>query len=59
MTTRTVVRTVPVLLAVGVLGIAACALSGCNTVKGAGDDLKAVGQAGEDVLTGNKNDKKD
>jgi len=59
MTTRTVVRTVPVLLAVGVLGIAACALSGCNTVQGAGDDLKAGGQAGEDVLTGNKNDKKD
>ncbi len=57
MTTRSVVRAVPVLLTAGVVGIAACVLSGCNTVKGAGEDIKAVGQAGEDVLTGNKNDK--
>ncbi|HRQ72836.1 MAG TPA: entericidin A/B family lipoprotein [Phycisphaerales bacterium] len=59
MTTRSVVRAVPALLAAGVLGIAACVLSACNTVKGAGEDIKAVGQAGEDVLTGNKSNNKD
>ncbi|MCL4741975.1 MAG: entericidin A/B family lipoprotein [Phycisphaerales bacterium] len=59
MKTRSVMRAVPVLLVAGVLGVAASALSACNTVKGAGEDLKAVGQAGEDVLTGNKSDSKD
>ena len=59
MKTRSLVRTVPVPLAAGVLGITACTLSGCNTVKGAGENLKAVDQAGEDVLTGKKSDNKD
>ncbi|GIK19090.1 MAG: entericidin, EcnA/B family [Leptolyngbya sp. PLA2] len=59
MTTRIVIRAVPVLLAAGVFGIAACVLSACNTVKGAGEDIKAVGQAGEDLITGNKSEKKD
>ncbi|MCW5777119.1 MAG: entericidin A/B family lipoprotein [Phycisphaeraceae bacterium] len=59
MITRIVVRVVPQLLAAGVFWTAACVLSGCNTVKGAGEDIKAVGQAGEDLITGNKNEKKD
>jgi predicted small secreted protein len=26
------------------------ALAACNTVKGAGDDIKSVGQAGDDAI---------
>lgn len=35
---------------VATLVVAALALAGCNTVKGAGQDLQSVGQAGEDAL---------
>jgi predicted small secreted protein len=33
-----------------VLALAAATLGGCNTVKGAGQDITSVGQAGEDAL---------
>ena len=33
-----------------VLALATVALSACNTVKGAGEDIQSVGQAGEDAL---------
>ena len=36
--------------AVAILAVAALALGACNTVKGAGEDVTSVGQAGEDVL---------
>ena len=32
---------------------AAMALGACNTVKGAGEDIQSVGQAGEDAIHGN------
>lgn len=36
--------------AIAVLIAAAVALGACNTVKGAGEDIQSVGQAGEDVI---------
>ena len=33
-----------------ILSVAALALGACNTVKGAGEDVQSVGQAGEDAL---------
>ena len=30
----------------------AFAISGCNTVKGVGEDISSVGECGEDVLDG-------
>jgi len=36
--------------AVVVLIAAAMTLGACNTVKGAGEDIQSVGQAGEDVI---------
>ena len=36
--------------AVAVLVAAALALGACNTVKGAGEDIQSVGQAGEDAI---------
>ena len=33
-----------------VIALALVALSACNTVKGAGEDIQSVGQAGEDAL---------
>ena len=36
--------------AIAVLLAAAVALSACNTVKGAGEDIQSVGQAGEDAI---------
>jgi entericidin B len=36
---------VTAILLLGALLLAASALSGCNTVKGAGQDLKSAGQA--------------
>lgn len=36
--------------AVAVLIAAAMALGACNTVKGAGEDIQSVGQAGEDAI---------
>ena len=37
------------LLAVGVL-LAVAALGGCHTVQGVGQDITAVGQAGQDMI---------
>lgn len=34
------------------IGAAALAVTGCNTVKGAGEDIKSVGQAGDDAIHG-------
>ena len=39
--------------AVAVLIVATVALGACNTVKGAGEDIQSVGQAGEDAIHGN------
>ena len=36
--------------AVAVLIAAVAALAACNTVKGAGEDIQSVGQAGEDAI---------
>ena len=36
--------------AVAVLIAAAVALGACNTVKGAGEDIQSVGEAGEDAI---------
>ncbi|HEY6817583.1 MAG TPA: Entericidin EcnA/B family protein [Croceibacterium sp.] len=36
--------------AVAVLIAAAMTLGGCNAVKGAGQDIQSVGQAGEDAI---------
>lgn len=38
------------LVAIWVLALNALALGGCNTVKGLGQDIQSVGQAGEDAL---------
>lgn len=35
---------------VAVLIAAVVALAACNTVKGAGEDVQSVGQAGEDAI---------
>ncbi|MHB9880886.1 entericidin A/B family lipoprotein [Pacificimonas sp. ICDLI1SI03] len=35
------------IVALATLGLA---LTACNTVKGAGEDVKSVGEAGEDVI---------
>ena len=36
--------------ALAVLAVAVLALASCNTVKGAGQDVESVGQAGEDAI---------
>ena len=36
--------------AIAVLVAAVVALGACNTVKGAGEDIQSVGQAGEDAI---------
>jgi|SoiMetStandDraft_5_1073268.scaffolds.fasta_scaffold198936_1 predicted small secreted protein len=36
--------------AIAVLIAAAVALGACNTVKGAGEDIQSVGQAGEEAI---------
>ena len=36
--------------ALAVLAVAVLALGACNTVKGAGEDVQSVGQAGEDAI---------
>jgi predicted small secreted protein len=33
-----------------VIALALVTLSACNTVKGAGEDIQSVGQAGEDAI---------
>jgi len=38
------------LIAISALALGALALSGCNTVKGLGQDVQSVGQAGDDAL---------
>lgn len=38
---------------VAVLIAAAVTLGACNAVKGAGQDIQSVGQAGEDAIHGN------
>ena len=40
-------------LATAVLIVAAITLGACNAVKGAGQDIQSVGQAGEDAIHGN------
>ncbi len=40
-------------VAIALVTVAALALAGCNTVKGAGRDIESVGQAGEDAINGN------
>ena len=35
---------------IATLAIAVLALGGCNTVKGLGQDVESVGQAGDDAL---------
>jgi predicted small secreted protein len=39
--------------ALAVLAAAAITLGGCNAVKGAGQDIRSVGQAGEDAMHDN------
>ena len=41
------IRKTLILAAAGAMAISAAA---CNTVKGAGEDIKSVGQAGEDAI---------
>ena len=36
--------------ALAAIAFAALALSGCNTVRGMGDDLKSVADAGDEVI---------
>jgi len=36
--------------AIAVLAVAVLALAACNTVKGAGQDVQSVGEAGEEAL---------
>lgn len=43
----TMTRKIMIALGVAALGISATA---CNTVKGAGQDIESVGQAGEDAI---------
>ena len=40
------------LLAVIMFGLACLAVSGCNTVKGFGEDITAIGQGGQDFIDG-------
>ena len=37
-------------IAISTLALAVLALGACNTVKGAGQDIESVGQAGDDAL---------
>ena len=37
-------------IALAVVAFAAVMLTGCNTVKGIGEDITVIGQAGEDLL---------
>ncbi|OYW47309.1 MAG: entericidin [Sphingomonadales bacterium 32-68-7] len=38
------------LIAISVLALAALAVTGCKTVKGLGQDIESVGQAGSDAI---------
>lgn len=38
------------LIAISALALSTLALAGCNTVKGLGQDIQSVGQAGDDAL---------
>lgn len=38
------------LIAISMLAVATLALGACNTVKGLGQDIESVGQAGDDAL---------
>ena len=40
------------LVALALLGLAALMLGGCNTVKGIGHDITALGQGGQDIIDG-------
>ncbi len=37
-------------IAISALALGALALTGCNTVKGLGQDIESVGQAGDDAI---------
>ncbi len=37
-------------IAISALAVAALALGGCNAVKGLGQDIESVGQAGDEAL---------
>ena len=41
-----------VLLAALLLGLTALAVSGCHTVMGVGQDITAIGEAGQDFIDG-------
>ena len=36
-------------IAIATLAVAALSLGGCNAVKGLGQDIESVGQAGDDI----------
>ncbi len=38
------------LIAISMLAVATLALGACNAVKGLGEDIQSVGQAGDDAL---------
>lgn len=38
------------IVAISALALASLALGACNTVKGLGQDIQSVGQAGQDAL---------
>lgn len=38
------------LIAISMLAVATMALGACNAVKGLGEDIQSVGQAGDDAL---------
>lgn len=44
------------LLAIALCAAAALTIPACNTVKGAGEDLKAAGEAGDEAITGDRDD---
>ena len=40
------------LLGAIIVGLSALAVAGCNTVKGIGQDITAIGQGGQDIIDG-------
>ncbi len=52
-------RILLVLISLVLLALLGSTLGGCNTVKGAGEDLKNLGEAGEQVIMGEDGDADD
>lgn len=48
---RRAIKPLVLLAALGAAALLSAPLHGCNTVKGVGRDIQAVGQAGEDAIT--------